>query len=626
MALKVELKDNKFRVQRQEFATTWMADTLANRKAIVVFLRNLTVNDRPMFSLAELSVLFGGKASQVTNCTKRFEYSGRNFIEMLNYESKVLQKWELEERDNKFRFVSQELSTEWFINSIANKKVMAVVLNSISDSRGRLVFKHKELCKLFCDTTTSAVASYVKSFRDSGGDFELFLTRKKKVNKQFVATVSDVVKEDPLLTLDKILEKTKQKLSKEDISRQSILSALEQVSYQVVRRKLLKLLTKKEVSWKQQELIDTLFHHAQENKTAKIPATIKQVKTETTKPKNSFSDSKGQKKLQKAKEIFCSKPEQNELAAMWEKPVGWQILAFLLYLNGVSTSVIGNWFGVNKSTISRWLDSVSFWGCWYINELKIAYSGIVAVDEKWIKVGNVWWYLFAAVDHLTDHPIHTAIYPSNDKDYCKLFLLELKTKGYCPKIIITDGWKGYVDAIKSTFKNTEHLYCRFHAIQSLFHRLKKAKVFDNEIFSLAGKIFQSRYKRTVKRRFSRLESDLQQINKTKALKGIQKKLEKLIKAVGSTFRPSTANSVERFFGAFDRLYKLKGPFANKKTAEKHLHLFMLGYMFKIGSKGQPCPLEKTGINVGNIPFYHLLNRPNLLLLKQRMQQQHLLAG
>ena len=54
------------------------------------------------------------------------------------------------------------------------------------------------------------------------------------------------------------------------------------------------------------------------------------------------------------------------------------------------------------------------------------FSGIVAVDEKWVKIAGVWWYLFAAVDHVSGMPLHVALFPSNAGPSCRLFLLQLK--------------------------------------------------------------------------------------------------------------------------------------------------------------------------------------------------------
>jgi len=246
----------------------------------------------------------------------------------------------------------------------------------------------------------------------------------------------------------------------------------------------------------------------------------------------------------------------------------------------------------------------------------------VSVDEKWLKVGGVWQYLFAAVDCVSGYPLHVALYPSNNGNYCKLFLLELKSLGYIPRVIITDGWDAYIQAILNVFPQAEHLYCRFHVISSIFRRLKKYRMFDSKWFRLVGRLFQTRSKRTVLRRVGKLEDSLGEEKSPRILGGLLKKLPKLLRAVGSTKWPSTSNAVESFFSVFDRFYRTKGPFCDEASAKKHIKLFLLGYLFKIGVKGQPCPLEKAGVDVAQLPLYHLINRPNVFALKERMTEKY----
>jgi transposase-like protein len=81
-----------------------------------------------------------------------------------------------------------------------------------------------------------------------------------------------------------------------------------------------------------------------------------------------------------------------------------------------------------------------------------------AVDEKWITIAGVWWYLFVAVDHVSGLPLPVALLPSNATPYCALFLLQLKALGYRPKVIITDGWDAYGTAIARVFPHAQHLF------------------------------------------------------------------------------------------------------------------------------------------------------------------------
>ena len=310
------------------------------------------------------------------------------------------------------------------------------------------------------------------------------------------------------------------------------------------------------------------------------------------------------------------------LASVWESPLGWVVWAFALYMQGVSLSVIGGWLGVDKSTVCRWFSQLAPLGWTWVQAQKAAFSGKVEADEKWLKIGGVWWYLFAAVDSVTGYPLHLAIYPSNRGAYCKLFLLELKQLGYSPRVIITDGWNAYLRAIAEVFPRAEHLLCRFHMLRSLFRRLRKAGVWESEVWKRVGKLFATRDKRTVRRRVARLCEVLEGLGKGEVMSGLLLKLSQVLPAVGSTWRPSTANGVERFFGAFDRFYLVKGPFCDLASAQKHLQLFVLWYVLRVGAKGQACPLERAGGDVEAIPLYHLLNRPKIRMLRERMAQAY----
>ena len=141
---------------------------------------------------------------------------------------------------------------------------------------------------------------------------------------------------------------------------------------------------------------------------------------------------------------------------------------------------------------------------------------------------------------------------------------------------------------------------------------------DRGVWRLVGRLFRTEDKRTVLRRVGKLTEQVERLGVRWAIEGLLSKLEQVLPAVGSTWRPSTANGVERFFGAFDRMVRVKGPFRDVAGAQKHLGLFMLSYVFRVGARGQACVLEQAGKDVEKIPLYHLLNRPNVGMLRERM--------
>ena len=55
-----------------------------------------------------------------------------------------------------------------------------------------------------------------------------------------------------------------------------------------------------------------------------------------------------------------------------------------------------------------------------------------------------------------------AILPSTATPSGALLLWQRKARGYPPKVILTDGWDAYVQAMASVFPNAQHRLCRFH--------------------------------------------------------------------------------------------------------------------------------------------------------------------
>ena len=298
-------------------------------------------------------------------------------------------------------------------------------------------------------------------------------------------------------------------------------------------------------------------------------------------------------------------------APLWDGTTGAILLAFILYDHGLSLEVIGRFVGVHKTTVMRWLSPLAQvnWQA-AVPHGKRFFSGTVAVDEKWIKIAGVGWYLFVAVDHVSGLPLHVALLPSNATPYGTLFLLQLKALGYRPKVIITDGWDAYVGAITQVFPHAQHLLCRFHALRAACRRLRRQVSNGNARRPWAAHLkghFRTPSKRTVRRRLERLQAETQGRPAQAVVARLLAKGPPLLPAVGSAWRPTTSNAAERFLGACDRCYRAKGPFPNTASAHKHVDLFMLGYVFETFSaeaaaeRQGRCPLPVAGYEVGPIP-------------------------
>jgi len=126
----------------------------------------------------------------------------------------------------------------------------------------------------------------------------------------------------------------------------------------------------------------------------------------------------------------------------------------------------GQALGVSTTTAYRWVSAHVLYGqyrAWGGELLPIVAlfgvvrcSGVVGVDEKWVKVPKndkpegkhkKWMYVYLAVDVYTYDLLHVAIFPYLGSDSARAFLLELKAKGYKPRVIVTDLNRDYGEPV-----------------------------------------------------------------------------------------------------------------------------------------------------------------------------------
>lgn len=298
--------------------------------------------------------------------------------------------------------------------------------------------------------------------------------------------------------------------------------------------------------------------------------------------------------------------------------------------------------GLSTATVYRW---VSAWG----QELLpiaalfgvVRSSGIVGVDEKWVQVPKndkpegkrkKWMYVYMAVDVYTYDLLHIAIYPYLTRASAHSFLLELRTKGYQPTVIITDLRQDYAPLITQIFPQARHHECIFHALKWIQQEIKAvygANYKEEHPCAVALKediyaIFQCRDKRTALRRYTRvMQKRPSYVQKRPQAAAIFDTLEnhwpKLVNAMGSSVIPKTNNAVELVIRRFDQHYQNFCGFETLETAQCYLAVFELVYRFtpfanynlkdkerppdqRIGGK---CPLELAGYQVSKLPIAHI---------------------
>jgi len=308
------------------------------------------------------------------------------------------------------------------------------------------------------------------------------------------------------------------------------------------------------------------------------------------------------------------------------------LLSVQMYAWGHSTyRCTGAALGVTSMTVYRW---VSAWGYELLPVAAlfgvVKSSGVVGVDEKYVLVpkndkpaGKMrrWMYVYLAVDVYTYDLLHIALYPSNNQDSARAFLLALRAKGYAPTIIVTDLRQDYGQVMAQVFPKAQHHECIFHALQDVQQHFKQvygAQFAETHPEAAALKaqiyhIFAARTKRTAQKRYEQVLAQRPlYVRETPAAVAIFDFLEHhwptLVNGIESTLIPRTNNAVELVIRRFDQHYQNFCGFDSLASARLFLGVFEKVYRFTPFSQdAQPrirgkCPLELAGYDLRHMPM------------------------
>lgn len=287
--------------------------------------------------------------------------------------------------------------------------------------------------------------------------------------------------------------------------------------------------------------------------------------------------------------------------------------------------------GVSQATVYRWV-TVGGTALLPIGQLfgVVRSSGVLGVDEKWAKVlknenadgkHSHWMYVYMAVDVWTYDLVHIAILPKTGKDSARLFLQEVRAKGYRPQVIVTDLSPDYPDAIAQVFPQATHHLCVFHALKAWHATFRSVygKDYQTKVptaYALQQQIdaiFRAKTKRTAERRYAQVlaqrERTVQaQPGMATVFDSLERHWPKLVNAIESPTIPLTNNATELVNRRFDQHYQNFCGFQSRETAQKYLAVFERTYRLTPFTQDAQqrvrgrCPLELAGYDVSKIPL------------------------
>lgn len=501
---------------------------------------------------------------------------------------------EIMRHDNRFRLKGQGISLDWVADTEANRKAVVVFLRWLTDEEGKSLFTHQELSQLLESSNRQAACNHIQDFRECGTDFLLFLSRRKKLDCGVVEAIQAELLKDPFASCSQLQERVNARLGRTDLSERNLQEAMDLIPLRPFRQVLLQKLDSGEAHYQEKYLLEEMM--------------------------TSLSAETGQRagmKPPSAHGMELTYPEAIQSlinpqvkVTQVSSPLKWLSFLMVLYYHGLPLSVLGHWLGVHKTTILRWILGASqeLWpivGLWIQQQVN---GTIVCLDEKWIKIRGTWYYWFVVLDHDTGLPIVASLLATKSQWACRWIGVQLRRLGVLPKVLITDGLLSY----QYVLEEAKHLCCLFHHQQGVSRWLKQHfsdKASRQKRKSLMKRVFQTRDKRTVKRRLAKLSAQAESLGITEWVSQTQHHLEHLLPQVGSQRLPSTTNAIERFFRAFNRFYKIRCGFFSVVSAKRELIFFLVMYLFVRQPETGKAPIETILPQAKEMPFYHCINDP-----------------
>ena len=503
----------------------------------------------------------------------------------------------LVQEDNRF-------TTEWqghfgisLPDTPSNRKAILVFLRSLHDRNGKRLFTFQELSVLFDSNNRQASSQHMEDFRDCGGDFLSYLTRKRKVDAVVVEAVRQELIRDPLAKLVELQEQVNSSLGRKDLTSANIKVALKQISYDQIRNAILNQLSGGKAHYQEEYLLTEMM---ESGNAVGVRAGIQIPEAESM----SVSDPTSVRSL-----ITPDIPTSSV-----KDSLRWVVYCMVLYYHGVPLSLLGSWMKVHKTTILRRMIGLSIHLFplvyrWIYAKVK---ANIVYIDEKWLKIQGKWYYWFVVLDSETQLPLLACLLGTKSRWACRWIGVKLKRMGRLPKEVITDGLPGYPIMMKDVLDKARHVLCHFHHQQGVTTWLKKHFQDKDQIaFRKAKmkKVLQTRDKRTVRRRLAKLKESSQELGISDWIHRTEARLPKLLPSVGSKRIPKTTNAIERFFRAFNRFYKTRCGFFSVASARRELILFLLMYVFVRQPESGKAPIESIVPEASRMPLYQMINDP-----------------
>jgi hypothetical protein len=546
-------------------------------------------------------------------------------------------KVEISKEENRYKIFVKVPITYWVnCDSSLDRDIVMAILNEVRGLDGEKIIVQQALAESFGLKDRREVDNRMKRYRKSGqslmGIVAPHTARSRVLSQEVKQAIQSFWTKNWWATEREVFESLQHigLFKPEAKFSSSTIRAAVSGDFFKLRAQVKKAFARELISYKKDELLNQLFDLVQNQyellKAHNLMPQIEQLKLEALKNFSRVDSLK--KELKQTTRIRNMKAQIMNSQMQPHLPKSLEAVKSYGYL-GSSYGRIAHHLKVSKSTVFYWVQS--FILCVQINFLFPAKcSGTIGFDAKWVKVtkgfcldkkskAGKWHYVYVAVDCHTYDLLHIQIFPKEDKDYTKVFLWQLKSKGFYPKAIITDMHSAYTKPIKQVFPKAQHAICIFHLLQAAqrhirevfgknYKKNKKVWALKKEIYHL----FDAKDKRTVIKRMQSLMVKKDEFlslspKADKIFNCIQSHFDQALLSIGNPQIPHTNNASERAIKKFNYHYKNMAGFESMATARAYLSLFAFFYrttpFYEAENKQIRglAPLQIAGVDIASSP-------------------------
>jgi len=322
-----------------------------------------------------------------------------------------------------------------------------VLLRELRKENGKNVFTFQDISDIFNLKHRQDTDNFFRFYKACGEDFLSYLQRKIKLEKAF-SIIESLILEMPLLPIQEQYKTFSKDYPEYEMSFATFQKYFSRIDSKKLKKRYDELISSKKCRIdKERFLKELLAEENLSNKTRKkIISIFPALQQDGKEVKNEISFHKDLESYTKFLLImFLVGCDMN-----------FEPLAMLF---GVCKTTIHNWFYKLPFLKRKIIESIRWW------------SGIISVDEKWVKINCKWHYVLSIVDDTTGFLLYFMVVSDLKADTWKMFFQGFYRLYGKPKLIISDGSSSLAAGRKAVFLTVPHQLCKFHKLKNLIRNI-----------------------------------------------------------------------------------------------------------------------------------------------------------